>query len=127
MIGFVIFWLSACASLVISIPKMRSLVYIKLIVFIISAVFILVWCVTRVGGFGSVIHQPGAAKGSERSWLIVRFLVLNAANVATFAANAADFQRYTVRKNDVLLGNLIGFPLSNLIVALVGNLVCASS
>lgn len=106
MIGFVIFWLSTCAFLVIPIPKMRNLVHIKLIVFSISAVSMLVWCVNRAGGFGNVIHQPGAAKGSERSWLIVRFLMLNAANVATFAANAAYFQRYTVRKNDVLLGNL---------------------
>lgn len=127
MIGFVIFWLITCAFLVIPVPKMRVLVYAKLVVFIISAVAMLAWTATKAGGLGPVVRQRGTATGSEKAWLIVQFLMLGAANCATFASNAADFQRYAKKKNDVLAGNLFGFPVSNLLVAIFGNLVCASS
>jgi NCS1 family nucleobase:cation symporter-1 len=92
---------------------MRGLVYAKLIVFIISAIAMCAWTLTLAGGIGEVARQPGTAHGSTKAWLIVRFLLLGAASCATFASNAADFQRYATKPNDVLLGNLVGFPLSN--------------
>lgn len=106
---------------------MKGLVYTKLIVFVISAIAMLAWTVTKAGGIGDVAHQRGTASGSARSWLIIRFFLLGAANCATFASNAADFQRYATKPSDVILGNLLGFPISNLIVSIVGNLVGASS
>ncbi|KAL3422402.1 permease C29B12.14c [Phlyctema vagabunda] len=127
MIGFCIFWLATCFFLIIPIPKMKGLVYAKLIVFIISAIAMCAWTLTKAGGIGPVARQPGTATGSERTWLIIRFFLLGAANCATFASNAADFQRYASKPNDVTLGNLLGFPVSNFIVSVVGNLVGSSS
>lgn len=127
MIGFVVFAVANTAFLVIPISKMRPLIYAKLAVFVVSALSMVIWMVTKAGGLGSVVTQGGTAQGSERAWLIVRFFFLGAANCATFASNAADFQRYAPKNTDVILGNLLGFPVSNLIVALVGNIVCASS
>jgi hypothetical protein len=42
-------------------------------------------------------------------------------------SNAADFQRYAKKPFDTIPGNAIGFPMSNLLVYLVGNVICASS
>jgi NCS1 family nucleobase:cation symporter-1 len=95
------------------VEKMKGLVYAKLIVFIISAVAMCAWTLPKAGGIGEVARQPGTAKGSERAWLIIRFILLGAASCATFASNAADFQRYATKPNDVILGNLVGFPLAN--------------
>jgi NCS1 family nucleobase:cation symporter-1 len=92
---------------------MRGLVYAKLIVFVISAIAMCAWTLTLAGGVGPVAHQKGTATGSTRAWLIVRFFLLGAANCATFASNAADFQRYAKKPNDVIIGNVIGFPLAN--------------
>ncbi|CZT50168.1 related to uracil permease [Rhynchosporium secalis] len=127
IIAFGLFWVINCCFLIVPVPKMKGFVYTKMIVFIISAIAMLAWTLTKAGGKGEVPKQPVTATGSERSWLIVRFLLLGAANCATFASNAADFQRYATKPNDVILGNLFGFPLSNLIVRIVGNLVGASS
>jgi nucleobase:cation symporter-1, NCS1 family len=127
MVGLAVFWIVTCIFLLRPIPKMRGLVYAKLVVFIVSAVAMCAWTLTRAGGAGQVARQGGTAQGSERAWLMVRFFFLGAANCATFASNAADFQRYARRPNDVLLGNLVGFPLSNFIVCVVGNLVASSS
>ena len=57
---------------------------------------------------------------------IARVAILDA-DCATFASNAADFQRYAQRPFDVVPESIISFPIANFIVALVGNLVCASS
>jgi nucleobase:cation symporter-1, NCS1 family len=127
MIGFVVFWIVTCAFLLIPVPKMRGLVYAKLVVFIISAIAMLAWTVSKAGGLGPVVRQPGTASGSEKAWLIVRFLMLGASSSATFASNASDFQRYAKKPSDVLAGNLIGFPVANLLVTIVGSIVCASS
>lgn len=106
---------------------MRVLIYTKLVVFAVSAIAMLAWTLTKAGGISEVARMPGTAHGSTRHWLIVKFCFLGAANCATFASNTADFQRYATRPSDVFFGNLIGFPLSNLVVAIVGNLVGASS
>ncbi|PQE21565.1 NCS1 nucleoside transporter protein [Rutstroemia sp. NJR-2017a WRK4] len=127
MLGLGIFWLLTCCFLIIPVPRMKVLVYIKLAVFIMSAIAMCGWTLSMAGGIGPVARQPGTAKGSERAWLLVRFTFLGAANCATFASNAADFQRYACKPNDVILGNLLGFPISNLIVAIIGNLVSSSS
>ncbi|EJT80813.1 hypothetical protein GGTG_00807 [Gaeumannomyces tritici R3-111a-1] len=102
MIGLAVFFVVTCGFLLVPVPKMRGLVYAKLAVFAVSATAMLAWTVTKAGGLGPV-------------------------NCATFANNAADFQRYAKRPSDVILGNVVGFPLSNFLVGLVGDLVCASS
>lgn len=53
--------------------------------------------------------------------------MLGAANCATFVSNASDFQRYAQRPKDTILGNLLGFPIANLLIAIVGNIVGAAS
>lgn len=87
----------------------------------------LAWTITLAGGVGPVLTQPSRVHGSEKSWLIARFIWLFAANLATFASNAADFQRYARKPNDVILGNLVGFPIADVSVAIVGNIVASTS
>lgn len=127
MISFAVFWVATCFFLIIPVPKMKPLVYAKLIVFIISAIAMLGWTVGKAGGLGPIARQGSTVYGAEKTWLVLRFLMLGAANCATFASNAPDFQRYARKPFDVIRGNLIGFPIANFIVALVGNLGCASS
>jgi NCS1 family nucleobase:cation symporter-1 len=100
---------------------------IKLVVYVISAAGMLAWTLTLAGGAGPVLSQGSRVHGSEKAWLIVRFVLLFGANCATFASNAADFQRYAKKPNDVILGNLVGFPVADLSVSIVGNIVASTS
>jgi NCS1 family nucleobase:cation symporter-1 len=79
MIGFVIFWVATALFLVIPVPKMRMLVYTKLVVFVISAVAMLAWTVSKAGGLGPIATQGSTVHGSEKAWLVVRFFMLGAA------------------------------------------------
>ncbi|KAJ6549826.1 NCS1 nucleoside transporter [Mycena capillaripes] len=128
MIGFVVFWVISCCFLVVPVPKMTPLVYAKLVVFVISALSMLAWTVHLAGGgLGAIARQGATVSGSEKSWLLFRFIMLGASSSATFASNASDYQRYAQKSRDVIPGNLLGFPLANFLVSVVGNVVCATS
>lgn len=58
---------------------------IKLVVYLVSAVSMLAWCLTLAGGAGPVVRQASKVHGSEKAWLMVRFLFLSMGNCATFA------------------------------------------
>jgi len=68
--------------LIIPVPKMKGLVYTKLVVFAISAIAMLAWCLTLAGGIGSVAKQPATVSGSTKAWLIARFVILGV-NIST--------------------------------------------
>ena len=83
--------------------------------------------VSAAGGVGPVVSEPSKVHGSEKAWLIIRFILTSAASCSTFASNASDWQRNARRPNDPILGQLIGFPLSNFIVQSIGMLIASTS
>ena len=116
-----------CAFLVIPVPKMKSLVYIKVFVYFAAALSMLAWTVSLAGGSTQFLNAPGTVHGSEKSYLILKFLFLGLASCGTFVSNAADLQRYARKPNDVLIGQIISFPVSNLLVAVLGNVIASAS
>lgn len=74
MIGFAVFWVATCFFLINPVPKMKPLVYAKLIVFIISAIAMLGWTVGKAGGIGPIARQGSTVHGAEKTGLALRFL-----------------------------------------------------
>lgn len=87
----------------------------------------LAWTLTLAGGIGPVVTQGSTIHGTEKSWMLAKFFWLGLASYGTFISNAADFQRYARRPNDTIAGQVISFPLANLVVMLVGTIIAASS
>lgn len=116
-----------CAFLIVPVPKMKSLVYIKVFVYFAAAFSMLGWTVSLAGGSAKFLHAPSTVHGTEKSYLIFKFLCLGLASCGTFISNAADLQRYARKPNDVLIGQIISFPVSNLLVAVLGNVIAAAS
>jgi NCS1 family nucleobase:cation symporter-1 len=108
-------------------PKWRILINVKLAAFVISAVGLLAITLKQAGGIGDTLHEPSVLQGSERAWTIVCFFLLAAAGCSTFASNATDFQRNSSTANSPILGQVVGFPVSNFIVTLIGMIVASSS
>jgi NCS1 family nucleobase:cation symporter-1 len=106
---------------------MKSLVYIKVFVYYAAVIAMTGWTVSLAGGTTSALSQGSTIHGSEKSWMICKFLFIGLASCATFISNAADMQRYARRPSDVIWGQLISFPLSALIVAVFGNVIAAAS
>ncbi|KAK4053264.1 hypothetical protein OIO90_004038 [Microbotryomycetes sp. JL221] len=85
-------------------------------------------CVTQAGGTGGpAITRGGTVTGYERHWLLIRFVLTSAASCSTFASNASDWQRNAIKPSDPILGQIIGFPLSNMIVSIIGLVVASTS
>jgi NCS1 family nucleobase:cation symporter-1 len=70
---------------------MHLLVYIKLAVFICSAIAMLEWVVTLAGEIGSVITQGLTIQPAEKSWAILRCFFLGLASSVTLTT-VDDFQ-----------------------------------
>ena len=129
MICFGVYWIVNCAFLLIPIPKMKALIYIKFVVYWVATLGMIGWTVAlaRQAGGTSALTEGSTISGSEKSCAIARFFFLNLASCATFISNAADFQRYTRKPNDTLIGQAFSFPISNTLIAIAGNLIAASS
>jgi NCS1 family nucleobase:cation symporter-1 len=109
---------------------MKSLVYAKVIVYFAATLAMVGWTVSLSGGsskFLATLHAASTVQGTEKSYLIFKFFFLGLASCGTFISNAADMQRYARKPNDVLIGQIISFPVSNLLVAILGNLIAAAS
>lgn len=106
---------------------MRMYVYIKVGIFYAAAIAMLVWTVSLAGGSTHSLSPSSKIKGPEKSWMILKFIFLGTAACGTFIANAADLQRYARRPNDVLWGQVISFPVSNLLVSVMGCVIAAAS
>ncbi|KAL4866126.1 hypothetical protein BDV12DRAFT_210672 [Aspergillus spectabilis] len=129
MMCFLIYWLINCAFFVVPVPKMKSLVYIKFIVYYAALIAMTGWTVSLAGGKTSaqILRQGSTIHGTEKAWTIVRFLFIGLASCATFISDAADMQRYARRPNDVIWGQLFSFPVSALVVAVFGNVIASAS
>lgn len=106
---------------------MRTLIYIKVAVFFISAFAMVGWTVSLAGGSISTPKRTVNIQGAERNWIIVKFFFLALANCGTFISNAADLQRYTRRPNEVFFGQIFSFPVSGLVIAVLGNIIACAS
>lgn len=111
----------------VPVPKMKKLIYIKVVVYYGGAFAMLAWVVRQAGGNPPALHEASAIHGRAKSWLICKFLFLGLASCGTFISNAADLQRYARKPNDVILAQLISFPLSGLLVAVIGNIIAGCS
>jgi len=111
----------------IKIPKLKWYIYVKLVFFVMSCIGMLTWTVKEAGGIGPIAQQGSTVHGTTKSWIISQYIWIYCANCATYASNAADFMRYAKKSNNAFWPQLIGFPLSTLLVGLVGNIVGSTS
>jgi NCS1 family nucleobase:cation symporter-1 len=126
MLCFAIYWIINCAFL-IPIPRMKKLVYVKTTVFFLATIAYVVWIMQVGGNDSTMLNQPSTASGASKKWLIIKFFFLGTAQCGTFITNAADLQRYARKPNDVLIGQIVGFPLSNCLVGVLGNLIAVAT
>jgi NCS1 family nucleobase:cation symporter-1 len=116
-----------CAFLFIPVPRMKKLVHIKVGVYFAATIAFVAWTMSLSGSVRKTLAEPATVHGSEKSWLILKFFFLGLASCGTFISNASDLQRYASRPNDVIVGQVFSFPMSNFLVGVFGNLIAAAS
>ncbi|KAJ4123188.1 hypothetical protein NW768_009716 [Fusarium equiseti] len=127
MLCFFLYWLINCAFLFVPVPRMRKLVHIKVGVYYAATIAFVAWTISLSGSIHKTVSKPATIKGSEKSWMILKFFFLGLASCGTFITNASDLQRYASKPNDVIAGQIFSFPMSNFLVGVFGNLIAAAS
>lgn len=106
---------------------MRKLVHIKVAVYFAATIAFVAWTLSQSGSVRKTLTEPSTVKGSQKSWLILKFFFLGLASCGTFISNASDLRRYAPKPSDVIAGQLFSFPMSNFLVGVFGNLIAAAS
>ncbi|KAF5983413.1 uracil permease [Fusarium bulbicola] len=127
MLCFFLYWLINCAFLFVPVPRMRKLVHIKVAVYFAATIAFVAWTLSLSGSVRKTLSEPSTVKGTEKSWLILKFFFLGLASCGTFISNASDLQRYASKPTDVIAGQVFSFPMSNFLVGVFGNLIAAAS
>ncbi|CAI6336789.1 unnamed protein product [Periconia digitata] len=127
MMCFFIYWLVNCAFLFVPVPRMKNLVHAKVVIYFTATIAFMAWALTLSGNPSKTLNEPSIIQGTEKSWMVLKFFFLGLASCGTFISNAADLQRYARKPNDVVLGQVASFPLSNMLVGVFGNVIAACS
>jgi len=106
---------------------MKNLVHIKVVVYFTATIAFMAWALALSGNPRETLNQPSVIQGTEKSWTILKFFFLGLASCGTFISNASDLQRYARMPNDVILGQVFSFPISNTLVGVFGNVIAACS
>ncbi|BGP20101.1 hypothetical protein JCM10213v2_008236 [Rhodosporidiobolus nylandii] len=112
MVCFFLFQGAVALTCCLSVPRWNWLVYTKVVVFIYSSVGLLAWSISAGGGVGPVVTQPSQLHGTELAWSVVRMILT---------------QRNAIKPSDPIVGNVLGFPLSNFLTQVIGMLAASAS
>ena len=126
-VSFFLFWLGSLPAIWFPVHKIRHLFTAKAIFVPIAGVAFFIWAIVRAKGIGPIVHQPGAAKGSELGWLMVRGIMSAIANFATLIVNDPDFARFARKPRDALWPQLFTIPIGFAVTSFIGIIVSSSS
>ena len=92
-----------------------------------AAIAYFAWAVSRAGGVGPIVHQPGKLHGSDLAWGVISGIMSSIANFATLIVNDPDFARFAKTPRSALWSQLFTIPCGFAITSFIGIIVSSSS
>ncbi len=127
-ICFAVFWLMNIYIIVRGHEGIRFLEAWAAPFLIVSGLALLAWAVTRAGGFGPVLSQPGRFQsGAAFFRFFVPSLTGMVAFWATLALNIPDLMRYARGQREQMLGQAIGLPATMALFSFIGVAVTSAT
>ncbi|ODQ50371.1 hypothetical protein SAICODRAFT_37181 [Saitoella complicata NRRL Y-17804] len=121
-----LFWLIELPFMFIHPSKIRTLFTIKSIAVPPACIGFWIWALVRSGGSGA-FQFKNTASGSTLAWAILAALNNGMGYASATLVNQPDLSRYARNPREALMGQLIGYPLSNIIVGFLGLCVASAS
>jgi NCS1 family nucleobase:cation symporter-1 len=127
-LGFLIFWLWNMYIVVRGSNAIKALEAYAAPFLIVSGLALLVWAITRAGGFGPVLSRPSAFQTSgEFLAFFVPSLTAMVGFWATLALNIPDLSRYARDQRAQIWGQFLGLPTTMTLFAFIGVAVTSAS
>lgn len=128
MVSFWVFWIASFPFLFLSIPTLRWLFLIKIVLVPFFYIAIFTWALTAGGGWGPLFSIPNKITNGF-SVTYTFFMCMSAAigSNATFALNMADVCRYSKNTREGWMSQLWAGPLFLTLTELLGAILGATS
>jgi NCS1 family nucleobase:cation symporter-1 len=127
LICFLGFWLINIIVIWMGIDSIRFLLNLKAPLLIVMGIALLWWAVTKAGGFGPILSQPGTLTG-PKFWAFFFPALTGAVGYwATLSLNIPDFTRYAHSQRDQVLGQSLGLPTTMTLFSFIGAAVTSAA
>ncbi|HXN57474.1 MAG TPA: NCS1 family nucleobase:cation symporter-1 [Candidatus Angelobacter sp.] len=127
-LSFAIFWALNIVIITRGINAVRRFENWAAPFVILVAVFLLVWMVSKAGGLGPIVSQPGKVGWGAAFWkLFFPSLMAQIAFWSTLSLNMPDFTRFGKSQRAQALGQLLGLPTTMTVFPLLAVLITSAT
>ncbi|KAI9656876.1 MAG: hypothetical protein M1821_003515 [Bathelium mastoideum] len=130
ILSFTIFWLFSIPLLWLSIPALRWVFIVKVVLMPFFWVALFTWGITAAHGWGPLFSIPSTVKQTSGWTLGYAFCYTITASIganATFAVNIPDITRYAHNRKHAWQTQIIALPVVITLTELLGTVLAASS
>ena len=128
ILSFTIFWLIILPLLSISIPSLRWLFLVKIILVPFLWVALFTWALTAADGFGPLLSIPTKIEnGMSVGYAFCYAITAASSSANTFAVNMPDITRYAHNPRTATIAQAIFLPVCLTLISLLGVTLAATS
>ena len=128
LLSFSIFWLASLPVLFLSMPALRWIFLVKIIIMPIFGICLFTWAVTASHGFGPLLRIPNKIENGMSLGYAFCYAVTTAISASsTFAINIPDLTRYARNPRTATIAQAISLPVCMTLIYFLGVVMAASS
>ncbi|KAF8233617.1 hypothetical protein L208DRAFT_1395348 [Tricholoma matsutake] len=128
LLGFSIFWIPSLPFLYLSIPAVRWMLMVKVVIMPFFGVALFTWALTAGHGWGPLFSIPNKiVSGRTVGYVFCSTITASISSDATFAVNMPDITRYTHSPRGAWVSQAIALPLTITLTQLLGTVMAASA
>ena len=128
LLSFTIFWLASLPFLFLSMPALRWIFLVKVIIMPIFGICLFTWAVTASHGFGPLLRIPNKIEDGMSLGYAFCYAITTAISASsTFAINIPDLTRYARNPRTATIAQAICLPVCMTLIYFLGVVMAASS
>ena len=128
LLSFSVFWLASLPFLFLSMPALRWMFLIKIIIMPIFGICLFTWAVTASHGFGPLLRIPTKIDNGMSLGYAFCYAITTAISAgSTFTLNIPDLTRYARNPRTATIAQAISLPVCMTLIYLLGVVMAASS
>lgn len=128
LLSFSIFWLVSLPFLFLSMPALRWIFLIKILLMPVFGICLFTWAVTASHGFGPLLRIPNKIENGMSLGYAFCYAITTAVSASsTFAINIPDLTRYARNPRTATIAQAISLPVCMTLIYFLGVVMAASS
>jgi NCS1 family nucleobase:cation symporter-1 len=128
LLSFALFWLASFPFLLVSIPALRWMFLVKIVLMPFFYVALMTWALTAGHGTGPLFSIPNnITSGWSVGYVFCSTILATIGGNATFAVNMADITRYARSPRSSTMAQAVALPVMITLIELLGAIMAATS